>query len=178
VTRIVLRSLLLLLLCRHYVVADYNHIYHSSRPRPSFGKAVLHLPDSLLAAQILFFSNLPAPGRTCTPPPYCLLVAAGYQHDHPFSLIALLCRLCVGNGTGSECAQVLIPLRLLFSKPHSCDRAQVTEPLSQSKMMGVGGVGGMSTPLFASKTKAVSLSPYNPPLYLHSVVFQSPPPCS
>lgn len=64
-------------------------------------------------------------------PPYCLLVAAGYQHDHPFSLIALLCRLCVGNGTGSECAQVLIPLRLLFSKlafmrPGTGHRAFVT----------------------------------------------------
>lgn len=39
-------------------------------------------------------------------PPYSVIV--GLQCWPSFSHVALFCRLCVGNGTGSECVQVLL----------------------------------------------------------------------
>lgn len=57
----------------------------------------------------------------------------------------------MGNGTGTECVQVVLLLLLVMFPGVAVNCWQVTERLSLSKMMG----GGMSTPFFASKCKSV-----------------------
>ncbi len=97
-----------------------------------------------------------------------VLQALAARHASHFASFS---RLCVGNGAGAECVQVLLLLLPLHGDSFiSPNLEQVTERLSQSKIMGGAGGGSMSTPFFASKCKAVSPYHRHEPLLLFSQI--------